>query len=128
SGGWLFGCPKNCGILSLGLALRTCEAPGVLAGRHTAAPTNHCRGSPHIRTKLAISNGQDLDRNIASDGLGIWAQLVGAVDDLLRSLLLDVRYAHHEFYGQAETFTFFANPYLGVDDRTRRIDIQFFTG
>src|SRR5699024_3084148 len=104
------------------------KRPECSRGEHTAAPTDHCRGSPHIRTKLAISNGQDLDRNIASDGLGIWAQLVSAIDDLLRSLLLDVRYAHHKFYRQAETFAFFANPYLGVDHRTRRIDTQFFTG
>src|SRR5699024_6372824 len=83
------------------------------------------RGGLKSRTTVTSSDCDDLDRDVASRGLRVRAELVRTVDGLLRGLSVDIGDGHLELDRQAEALALLADAHLSVDDGLRRVDALF---
>src|SRR5699024_8674016 len=83
------------------------------------------RGGRMSRTAATSSDGADLDRDVASRGLRVRAELVSTVDGLLRGLSVDIGDGHLALDRQAEALALLADAHLSVDAGLRRVDALF---
>src|SRR5699024_3565425 len=86
------------------------------------APTRAVDASPSPGGRPVGSDRDDLDGDVPAGGLRVRAQLVGAVHELLRLVLVDARQADGELDAQAEALALLADADLRVDDGVGRVD------